>query len=268
MAWNKIVTSDVVIQRCIEQPGLYQQMNRSYDALVAPGATSVRRPLLSSLTVRKNTGEEYEDRKKAKADTTMIETSLDVYAVGIFNEMAAQFESNDALLREYEISMAMQLGQQFDLDVIAAADATKNVIETAATGTLVWKDIVKCMANLDKKQVPRDNRVIVIPAELEDQFWDMDIVKSAAAYNSTILTSGRFVEFMGMKFFITGLAPKVAEKDAVRMIYGPGLAFILSHTGQIESVYDPVNVGKVYDMLAHGAAALDDDKFAVVMKLK
>ena len=34
MAWDKIVTADVVVQRCIEGLGLYQKMNRSYDALV------------------------------------------------------------------------------------------------------------------------------------------------------------------------------------------------------------------------------------------
>ena len=270
MAWNKIVTSDIVIQRCIEQLGLYQLMNRSYDPLVMPGATSVRRPLLANLVVRKNTGAGPLDssRKKSKADTTMVETSLDTYAVGIFNEMAAQFESNDALLREYEISMALQLGQQFDLDCITAADQTSNKIETAASGVFAWKDIIKMIATMDKNLVPRDNRVFVIPSELEAQFWDIDVIKQAAAYNSTILTNGKIIDFMEMKFFITGNAPKVSTKDAVRLIYGPGLAFILSHSGQIEETYDPTNIGKVYDMLAHGAAALDDDRFAVVMTLK
>lgn len=270
MPWNKVVTSDRVIQRLIEQQGLYQLMNRTYDPLVMPGATSVRRPRLANLVVRKNTGASATDasRKKAKADTEMVDTPLDVYAVGILNEIAAQFESNDMLLREYEISMALKLGEQFDIDVIAAADTTTNVIETAASGVLAWKDITALSAKMNKLKVPRENRIVVIPAELESQFWDIDVVKNAASYNVSTLNSGKFVDFMGMKFYITGLAGLVAGKDAVRCIYGPGLAFILARNGQIEDVYSPDPIGHVIDMLAFGAAALDDPAFAVVMKLK
>ncbi len=76
MAWNKQVTADNVILRCMEDKGLYQLTNRSYDSLVQPGATEVVRPKLASMVVKKNTGTavDHADRKKTKDDTSMVTT--------------------------------------------------------------------------------------------------------------------------------------------------------------------------------------------------
>ena len=61
MPWDKSITADAVVQRLYETQGLYSLMNRSYDALVQQGATSVRRPKLAQLVVKKNTGTAYTD---------------------------------------------------------------------------------------------------------------------------------------------------------------------------------------------------------------
>ncbi len=271
MAWDKIVTADVVVQRCIEGLGLYQKMNRSYDALVEPGATSVRRPRLSLLTVRKNTGAAYGDvaRKKAKADTTMVETSLDVYAVGIANEMAARFESNQFLLNQYEISMSMSLEEQFDADCIVAAQAGGVADTFATSGVLTWKDLIKGNKIMTQNKVPRDGRVQIIPANLEDQFLNLDVITRALAYGTIVnVSKGKFIQLADMTYYITALSPLIAGKDVVTTIYCPGLAFILSNYGVIEDAYDAENLGHVYDMLAHAAAELDDPKFGVVISDK
>jgi hypothetical protein len=114
--------------------------------------------------------------------------------------------------------------------------------------------------------VPKQNRIFVVSANLEQEFWNIDVIKNAASHNQVTLTSGRFVEVMGMKFFISGLVPQIGGKDNVIGIYGPGLAFILSRFIDIKETYAPELLADAIDLLAHAAAELDDNKFAVVVK--
>ena len=270
--WNKTVTADSVINLCIEQPGLYQLMNRSYDALIAPGATSVRRPLLADLTVRVDTGADFVDdlRPAIGAKTKTVESALHTFAVGILAEMAAKFGSNNLLVTQYENAMALALGRKFSYACIDAADKTAFITETAATGTLTWEDILRMDANMTAREVPQENRVFVIPAALSMNFWGMDVMKGIVTHQVEIFNSGKLIEFMGKYFITVGNPAKVGqnEKDAIRLIYGPGLAFGLSHFGEIEDAYSPKDIAHAYDMLAYGFAELDDYKFAEVMTIK
>jgi hypothetical protein len=272
MAWDKIVTADTVVQRLYEDKGLYQRCNRSYDSLVTQGATSVRRPKLAQLAARKNEGTASTDaaRKLAHNDTTMVETTLDVYTVPIANELAAKFESNDRLRSEYEISMAMALKRQFNADVIAAAQATTNVSNFAGA-SLAWADFGSIFEHFEKKEIPEDGRVIVVSANLTKEFYNIDTIKSAIGFNRELLQSGMANQMLGATWYISGLVPQIGGKDNVVGFYGPGLAFILSAYGEIKEVYDPGVYGvtkprDVIDMTAHAAAELDDNDFAVVLK--
>jgi hypothetical protein len=271
MPWNRQVTVDAVIQRLYEGLSLFSKMNRSYDSLIkSSGATSVARPKLAQVVVKKNTAiaANSADRKKTKDDTEMVTTTLDIYTAGILSQMTAEFESNNRLRREYEISMAQALAEQFDKDVIAAAQKTSNILETTASGVLAWKDIAKVSKFFNGKKVPKNGRVLVIPAELEDQFWDIDVIKNAIAYNIATLSSGAFFRILNMDFFISGNVPQVGGKENIVGIYGPGLAFILNRFAEIKEVYSPELQGDVIDLLAHAAAEIDGDEFAVVVKLK
>lgn len=267
MSWNKSVTAEAVVQRLQETQGLYSYCNRSYDGFVEKGATSVRRPKLPTLVVKKNTGtaSNSADRKKTKTDTIMVETELDVYAVPILDEIAGKFESNDLLRNEFVISAGGQLQEQFDADVIVAAQTTTQV-QNMAGSTLSWDDITLISKVFNQNKVPKQNRIVVVSANLEQEFWNLDVIKNAASYNLVTLSSGKFVEVMGMRFFISGLVPQITGKDNIVGIYGPGLAFILSRFVEIKETYDPELLADAIDLLAHAAAELDDDKFAVVVK--
>lgn len=272
MAWNKIVTADTVIQRLYEDKGLYQLTNRSYDSLVRPGATSVRRPMLASLAAVKNEGTTAgsASRKKTHTDTTMVETSLDVYTVPILSELAGEFESNDMLRREYEISMSMALKRQFNVDVITAAQATSNVTDTLAA-ELGWDDFVGIIQHFEDNEVPEDGRVIVVSSSLMQPFFNIDVIKTAMGFNKDLLQSGMSNQMLGATWFVSGLVPTVGGKNNVTAWYSKGLAFILSKEGVIKETYDPGEVGvrkpgDVIDMCAHAAAELDDDAFAYVVK--
>ena len=268
MPFEKIAFADAVITRLIENQGLYQLTNRSYDSLVQPGATSVRRQKLASLVVKKNTGTSptSADRKKLKNATTMVDTALDVYSVPLAAEAAAHFESNDQLRRDYEVSAAMALMQQFDADVIAAAQATSQV-QVAPAGDLTWKTLTLPNKLMNVAKVPKEDRVVVVSANLEDQFMNIDVIKNAASFNLTVLNKGKFVEVLNMKFFISGLVEQIGGKDNIVGYYAPGLAFILSKTGEWKEAWDGENLQDNIDLLAHAAAELDGDEFAAVVKM-
>ncbi len=274
MAWSKSVTADTVIQRLYENKGFYQLCNRSYDSLVQPGATSVRRPKLATLAAKKNAGTAPGDaaRKKTKDSTTMVETTLDVYTVPILNELASHFESNDAMRREYEISMAEALTEQFNTDVLEAAQATSNIEETAGA-ELAWADLIRILRHYEDSKVPEDGRNIVIGSGFMEQFYGIDVIKTAVGFNRELLSAGMSNKMLGANWFVSGLVPQIGGKNTVTSWYSKGLAFILSKQGEIKEVYDPGEAGvrtpgDVIDMTAHAAAELDDDDFAFVIKAK
>lgn len=269
MAFNKPLTVMQVITRLIEVLSLFNLCNRSYDGYVTEGASSVRRPKLANLNVKKNEGTAAGsgDRIGMKSGTTMVETELDVYAVPILSEIAGKFESNDKLRVEWIKSAVLALQQQFDKDVIAAAQATTNIHQFAGD-KMAWGDITKISAVFNQNKVPKDGRVVVVSANLEQEFWDIDAIKNAASYNMQLLASGKMVEVLGMKFFISGNVEKVNGKDNIVGFYGQGLAFILSKFGEIKEVYSPELLADVIDMLAHAGCELDSNEFAVVITTK
>lgn len=274
MAWNKIVTADSVIQRLYEDKGFYQLTNRSYDSLVTPGASSVRRPKLATLVAKKNDGTSATDtdRKKTKAGTTMVETDLDVYTVPIMNEMAAKFESNDELRKQYEISMSMALKRKFNVDTLTAAQATSNVEEISGA-ELAWADLIRILRHYEENEVPEEDRNIVIGSGFMEQFYNIDVIKTAVGFNMDLLKAGMSNQMLGANWYVSGISPTIGGKATVTSWYGPGLAFILSKDGEIKETYDPgttgvTTPGDVIDMLAHAGCELDDDDFAFVLKNK
>ncbi|TRZ50877.1 hypothetical protein D4R99_05215, partial [bacterium] len=229
------------------------------------------RAKLGGYTVRKNIGDTNRSatRTRAHFDTSMIETPLDVYAVGLENEIVAQFESNDMLLQEHIKRMADALRQQFDKDFIAAGMLSPFVYETTASGVLSWKDLVKPKKHFTLKQVQPGVRVTIIDGDLEDQFWDIDVVKQASAFSIMKFANGdQKIEMLNQIFFISGLMPKLGGQPCLLSVHGQGLASIISKFGVMKQVYDATLLSDILDMLAHAAFALDDDKFACVIKLK
>jgi len=269
MPWNKQVTADTVVTRMIENQGLYNLCNRSFDRLVQPGATSVLVPKLPILLRKKNTGTTptHADRKETKNDTTMVQVDLDVHAVPIGAQVAGEFESGGLLTTEFINSAVMTLSEGYDSDIIEAAQDTTNVLETVG-GSLAWKDIVKINKSFNTNKVPKNGRVIVVSAELEEEFWEIEIFQKAAAYHKEVLQTGTFVSVMNNKFFISGLVPKIGGKDCVVGFYGPGIAAVLSRAAEIKEAYDPENLSTSIDLLSHFGAKLLSDEFSVVVKKK
>lgn len=268
MAFDKKVLADSVVQRLVEGQGIYNQMNRSFDSLVRPGATSVDIPDLA-IPVIKTAGYSLTgaDRKKSKTDTTMINVALSALAVPLADELLGSYESGGAMLTEYLNSAAAVLQEHLDKLVITAAQGSSQK-SAFAGAAMAWADIIAINAAFDLAKVPKAGRVIALDANLAAEFFAIDVVKNAVSYNNNFLTTGTFLNFMGNRFYITGVSPTItvggASKYTMVGIYGPGLAVIINKLGEIKEAWDSVNLQTVVDMLAHVGVSLLKNEFAVV----
>ena len=124
---------------------------------------------------------------------------------------------------------------------------------------------MKVSAMLNAAKVPDQNRVIIIPTALESEFYDIDVVKQAMAFQSQLLT-GQFITIRGMKFYISAqVGQKVAGKENIVGFYGPGLAFILSRYMEQMQNYDPELLQNNIDFLTHSGVKLFKNEYAVVL---
>jgi hypothetical protein len=263
MPYSKKLVADAVIAALTEGLGIYNLCNRSYDGLVKEDASSVDIPALPDLVVKTaGSAGDSADRKGVKGDTSMVNVPLDKASVPIKDEILAQFETNGKLLKDFISGANNSFIQHFDTKVLETAVATDQVLQWKGA-TLAWKDITALNKKFNTNKVPRKGRIIVIPSALEDEFYDIDVVKQAVAYNRDLLENG-IVKVQGMTFFVSGLLPQVGGKDAIVGIYGPGLAFILSRFCELKQAWDGVNLQDNIDVLSHFGYKLLNTKFAVV----
>lgn len=270
MAFSKTLVADTVVARLIEGQGIYGRCNRNFDALVKVGASSVDIPNLAIPTV-KTAGYALDgaDRKETKTDTTNVNVPLATYSVPLADEILGAYESNGMLIKEYINSAVMVLQEYFDTLVLTEAQTTTYKAAFAGA-TMAWADIVGINAQFDILKVPKSGRIIAIDANLAAEFFGIDVVKNAVSYNSNYLTTGTFLNFMGMTFYITGLLPtftassSVTGKYSMVGIYGPGMASIVSKFGDIKEAWDTINLRTAYDVISHYGCKLLDAKFSVV----
>ncbi|MBN8569652.1 MAG: hypothetical protein J0M18_08475 [Ignavibacteria bacterium] len=268
MAFSKTLVSDSVVQRLIEQQNIYNSCNRGFDALVRPGATSVDIPDLAIPKVKKTgTTSTHADRKNAKGDTALVNVALGPYAVPLANEITAQWESNGILIKEYLDSAALVLGEQFDSEVITEAQTgTKTAF---AGSSMAWGDLTALKKRMDKNKIPQTGRVLVVSADLVDEFFAIDTVKNATSYNRDYLESGKVPSLLGFQIFISGLVPTVtvsaAQKVNMTAFYGPGLAFIMGRQAELKEVYDEENLKDIKDLVCQAGLKLLNTKFAEVI---
>lgn len=262
MAYSRTLVADSVVQRLIETQGIYSYCNRAFDGMVRQGATSVDIPKLAALTVN-TSGVSSTDssRAKTKTDTTMVNVALGKAVVPLADEVLAQFESNGVLLKEYITSAALTFQEYFDTMVLTEALTTTNEIDSFSE--LTWLEITAMNKELDVLKVPKRGRIFGISAEFSDDFYNIDVVKNAMAYNSVKLATGEFLDIMGYKFFISGLVPTSSDKNQIVAFYGPGLAFILSRYMELKTGWDETNLLDVNDLLCHFGKKLLNVNFAV-----
>lgn len=262
---NNLTITDYVVQRLIEQQNIYSYCNRSFDDMVKPGATAVLIPKLAIPVVRTvGTTTTATERKNAHADTSMVTISLSPSAVPLATELIAIYEGGGNLPTEYLQSAAMVLGEAFDTNILTEAQTTTNT-DTMAGSVLSWADITTIKKKFVQNKVPKDKMVMVVDADLIDQFLSIDVIKQTVAFNPNYLETGEFGTILGMRTFVSALVPKIGGKATITTFSGYGLGFILNRMGEVKERYDEENMKDITDMLAHSGQELFDVKFAHTM---
>lgn len=270
MAYSKIIVADMIVEPLIESQGLFGiATNRSFDSLVKQGASSVDIPDLA-VPVVKTTGttSTHADRKDTHDDATMVNIPLTVKAVPLSNKILGQFESEGFIAKQYLGLATKAFEQYFDTRVITAAQGGT---QTAFLGSeLAWDDITGIKKRMDINKVPQSDRYMVVDANLYTEFFGLENVKMAMAYQRDYMAKGIIPELLGFKVYNSGLVPTVAGGDAgahtnITAWYGPGLAFVLNHFGEVKEVYDEENLKDVTDILAYSGDKLLKTAFAEVI---
>ena len=265
--FTKTLLTDGVVQRLIDSQGIFNYCNRSFDALVRVGATSVDIPDLAIPKVKKTgTSKTHADRKKAKADTALVNVPLGPFAVPLANELVAQWESGGMLIKEYLTSASMVLEEQFETEVITEAQGGTKTQFIGAK--MAYDDITGLRKRMDKNKVPRKGRILVISADLIDEFQSLDAVKNASMFNKEYLESGDVPMIQGFKVFSSANVPTVTvggnEKYNMTAWYGPALAFIMGRQAELKEVYDEENLTDIKDLVCQAGTKLMNAKFAEV----
>ena len=269
MAFSKTLVSDSVAARLIETQALYGKTNRSFDSLVRPGASSVDIPLLAIPTVKTNTGYALDgsDRVETKENTTNVNVALTTYSVPLADEILSQYESGGMLLDQYFQSAADVLTQYYDRLVMTEIISTTNKAAFAGA-SMAWADIVGIAKALDLAKCPRNNRILIVDANIADEWYAVDGVKAALQYSEQMFGSGvkRFLDF---DVYITGNAPTHTNsvghsKYCIMGAYGPGIASILNRKMDIKSAWDTTNLREAIDCVSHFGCKLLANGYAAV----
>lgn len=268
MAFDKKLLADSVLTRLIDTQGIWQKMNRSFDALVSQGATSVDIPSLAVPTVQTSgTALDNSNRKETHTDTTMVNCPLTLYSVPLADELIARYESNGMLLKEYYQSAAEALQQKFDELVLAAIMGT-TVKSIVASSTVDWPDIVAIKQTLDLAKVPKNNRYLIVDSNLASDFYQITEVVEAMKYQRDYFEGG-VPKILGMGVLETASSTTTTNsvahaKRGIAGVYGPGVASILSRNMEVHSAWDTTNLRYAIDCTAHYGAKLLSVSYAAV----
>lgn len=238
---NKLVVTSF-LNGLYAAEGIYNQLNRSFDGLVrGSGATSVDIPKNPNLSVSTSAvAHDSASRKKALADTSMVNVPFVTYTVPVAEEVEAQF-ANPQLIQNFVNDAIDAMTDKIDADVLTeAADSIPAGQKiNMAGGVLAWKDIVKAANKFTTNRVSRkkDKILVAVPSALEEQFKDLEIVKQAMSTNKDLLEQGVAV-IDKMNFVISADVPQVGGKDALLFIYKPGIAVIIKDMMNRKVRYD------------------------------
>lgn len=267
MAYSKVLVADMIVEPLIESQNLFGiATNRAFDSLVKVGASSVDVPDLAIPEVRTTgTTSTASERKDSHDDVTMINIPLSVKAVPLSNKILGQYESEGFIAKQYLQLATRAYEQYFDTQVITAAQGGT---QTRFIGSeMSWADLTGIKKRMDIAKVPQQDRFLVVDANLYDEFLSLEPVKTAMAFQRDYLAKGLVPEILGFKVYNSGLVGTVVGDDAgahtnITAWYGPGIAFVLNHYGEVKEVYDNANLKDVTDIIAYSGIKLLKTAFA------
>mgnify|MGYP001617490985 CR=1 FL=1 len=143
-----------------------------------------------------------------------------------------------------------------DVDSLAAAvlalpGGNKDIM---AGGTMQDVDIMKVLSWFNKKELPDTDRLVIVPTNLEEEFYACPMVKQAMSYNQNLLETG-VIKIKNATLIVTALASQVDNKDALQAIWGQSIAAVVKNSGLDRfEAYVAGSGLKVVDYAGYGGA--------------
>lgn len=236
MPYTNSINLDLIIQALYEDRGIFNMCNRQYDGFIREhGASEVRipaAPLLEAVTPPAT------NRKKVVGDTAMISIPMQKSVCEIQEEVEyAYMNKSRRVLDGFIEGSAKAHRKNFEAKVIAEAQANGTALAWDGA-TVSWDDFLAIDAKFDELEVDPDDRFVVYPARIKTQVMSIDIIKSAMAYNPNYLEKGIAV-VANLKIVPSARVGKIAGKENLVGVWGPGLAFLLDKEMDRKEAYDP-----------------------------
>lgn len=267
---SPVITSSMVIKGLYESTNIFTRCRRDLDGLVKDKwAASVDVPINPQLVVRSTAAAKASaDRKKTKDDMGKVNVAFQKRIIHVTEEYESRAETNSQALAAFTSDITRALERDFDrLCVNAALDSAvlaggENMIEWNGEA-LVKEDLDSLSMHFIKKEVPKEDQIVVMHTEAGKSFKNIDIVKSAMAFNKDLLEKGVAV-IDGITYVISADQELVVDdKPAMVGFYSKGVAFVMKRYLEREEVWDTEESVKYVDFLAYVAAKCTKSEFSI-----
>lgn len=244
MPLNITLTIPLILKGLYESLGLYNKCNRSYDSRVqSRWASSVDVPRNPQLVVRDTAAAlGSADRKKTKDDIDTINIPFQKRIIHITDQLEGNYETNGDSLRAFTADVVRAFERDFNN--LCANEALANAVAVGGAAVKPWAanelqyaDLNKINQYFDGLEVPKEERVVIIDNDVADQFKNIDVVKSAVAFNKDLLEKGVAV-IDNVTYMISANLNKVNGKPALVGLWTKALAFIIKKHMDRKEVWD------------------------------
>lgn len=270
MALSPVITSSMVIKGLYESLSIFTRCRRDLDGLVTDKwAASVDVPKNPQLVVRSTAAAlNSADRKKTKADMDKVNIPFQTRIIHITEEYESRAETNGQALQAFVSDVVSAYERDFDrLCTQAALDSAvvaggANLIEWEGE-QLTKKDLDAIKMFFVKKEIPNTDQIVVMHTDAGESFKNIDIVKSAMAFNRDLLEKGVAV-IDGITYVISA-DPDLVVDDQPAMVgfYSKGIAFVIKKYLDRKEVWDTESTIEHIDYLAYVAAKCTKTEFSI-----
>lgn len=157
--------------------------------------------------------------KKTKDDIDTINIPFQKRIIHITDQLEGNYETNGDSLRAFTADVVRAFERDFNN--LCANEALANAVAVGGAAVKPWAanelqyaDLNKINQYFDGLEVPKEERVVIIDNDVADQFKNIDVVKSAVAFNKDLLEKGVAV-IDNVTYMISANLNKVNGKPAL-----------------------------------------------------
>jgi len=261
----------MVIKGLYESLGLFAKCRRDLDGLVKDKwANSVDVPKNPQLVVR-STGAALgsADRKKSKDDMGTVNVPFQKRIIQLEEEYESRAETNGEALSAFTTDVTRAFERDFNNLCMNEALASAvlaggaNLVDTTGS-ELIENDLSRIKSFFINQEVPNEDQIVIIPANLADQFKAIPMIRNAMSYNKDLLEKGVAI-VDNILYLVSAKLDQVGGKDALCGFYSKGIAFVIKKYLDREEVWDTVNTTRYVDYLAYVAVKLTRTQYSIAM---